>query len=274
MLFLWVFATVFTVGCGKSQDAGEIIAKVGNETVTVSDFNERISHLPPRYQEAIKKRKNEFLQEIINDMLLHQEAVRRGLDKDKDVQKIIEAAKVKIVIARYLKDNVDDTIVLTNEEIETVYRTNASAYMTPEMIRASHILVPSRERAEAIKNELETGVPFDELARAKSIDPTAQDGGDIGYFPKGQLMPEFEEACAVLEVGEVSGPVKTKLGYHLIKITDRKEPQLRPLDEVRKDIISEQYKRKRREKFNSLLKRLNDKTEIVINEEALEKAGN
>ncbi|MBU0571561.1 MAG: peptidylprolyl isomerase [Candidatus Omnitrophica bacterium] len=261
------------VGCSRTPGREETIARIGDDVITVTEFNDRIAHLPVRYQEVIKKRKKDFLQEIINDTLLYQEAVRNGLDKDEDVQKVIGAATVKILIARYLKDNVDDTIKVTEEDIITEYNANKDAYMMPETLRASHILLPSKERAEGIREELDLGASFDELARAKSIDPTAQTGGDIGYFPKGQLMPEFENACNVLEVGEISGPVKSKLGYHIIMLTDRKEPVLMPIDRVRDKIASDLYRGDRRQKFNLLLKRLNDETEIEINEDILEKAG-
>ncbi len=260
-------------GCGRPKDKGVVLARIGDMKITVSDFNERISNLPTRYQNVIKKRKKEFLQEIINDMLLYQEAVRQGLQKDKDVVKVIEEARKKILIARLLKDRIDDTIAISEDEIAGEYTTNKGKYMMPEVMRVSHILLRTRTEAVEVMAELEKGASFEETARAKSVDPTAQNGGDIGYFPRGQLIPAFENACAKLQVNGTVGPVRTELGYHIIKLTDRKEPALRPLETVRDRIKSALYTAKRRQMFNLLIDRVTEETEIEIDEEALEEAG-
>jgi peptidyl-prolyl cis-trans isomerase C len=258
----------FSSGCGRSSDA-EVLARVGSYKITVGSFNDRIAHLPERYQKVVEKRKKEFLEEVINDTLLYQEALRKGLEKDDDTVKVIEEAKKKILIARLLKDEVDDKLDITQEEVLEVYNGNKEDYMTPEIMRVSHILVQSNEDAEKVLKELERGKDFEDLARAKSVDPTAQRGGDIGYFPRGQLMPEFEDACVKLEVGETSGVVKTKLGYHIIKLTDRRAPQLKPLERVEESIRSKLRTLKRQKIFNALLGGLRKKTKIEINEKAL-----
>jgi len=257
-------------GCGKTpEDKGVVLASIGDSTITLSDFNDRIANLPDRYRDVVKKRKDEFLQELVNDTLLYQEALRKNLHKDGEVQEMIEEAKRKIIVTRLLKDEVDDRIEITDEEVREFYDKNSERYKTPEIMRVSHILLLSREDAEGVVEELSQGASFEDLARAKSVDPTAQRAGDIGYFPKGQLMPDFEEACAGLEVGEVSGIVKTKLGYHVIKLTDRKEPEQVPIEKVDEDIRSRISAIKRQEAFNGLLDRLRDGTAIEVNEELL-----
>jgi peptidyl-prolyl cis-trans isomerase C len=117
---------------------------------------------------------------------------------------------------------------------------------------------------------LQNGADFEVVARAKSVDPTAQQGGDIGYFPKGQLMPEFERACAELEIGETSGLVQTKLGYHIIKLTDRREPRLKPVAEVKETIENELRASERRRMYDAMLEDLRSEAEIVIYEEKLD----
>jgi len=263
---------LLTSGCGRSRGK-ETLALIGNTKITVSDFDERISNLPERYQAVVKKRKNEFLQKIINDTVLYQEAVREGLHKDKDVQKVIEEAKKKILIARLLKDRLDDSIEITDEEIIADYSQNRERYMTPEIMRVSHILVPTREEAENVLKQLDKGKSFEDMAKAKSVDPTAQRGGDIGYFPKGQLMPEFEAACTQLQIDQVSGVVETKLGYHIIKLTDRRPPVQPPLNEVKEKIKSRLHNIERQKLFNDLLKNLHEKTKIKVNEEVLKAGG-
>ncbi|MBD3380478.1 MAG: hypothetical protein GF408_08480 [Candidatus Omnitrophica bacterium] len=256
-------------GCGGKDPGDEVIASVGNTRITVNDFNERVSNLPPRYQRIAKARKGQFLQELITDILLYNAALEKGVDKDREVRKMVEEAKKKILIARLLKDEVNEAVTITDEEVEEYYLSNPVRYMTPEILRASHILLLNKDDAEEAVRALDAGVPFEEVARAKSVDPTAQNGGDIGYFPRGQLMPEFEKACAGLEVGQVSGIVRTSLGYHIIKLTDRRDPVLRPLEQVEDSIRARIAARKRSEAFSSLLAELKRDTEVKINEEAL-----
>jgi len=263
-------ACVFIVaGCGRASEEKTVLASIGSQKVTLADFNERISNLPPEYQDIVKKRKQEYLQDIINDTLLYQEAIRNNTQKNKEVVRVIEEAKKKIIVARFLKDEVDDTIEITEEDVEEFYDNNKDRYMTPEMMRVSHILVQSSVEANDIREQLKKGANFEDLARAKSVDPSAQDGGDIGYFPKGQLMPAFDNACAQLDIGETSDVVKTKLGYHIIKLTDRKPPQPRPLQDVAKLVRAQLYTLERQNKFNELLGRLRAGTRVEINEEIL-----
>jgi len=256
-------------GCGESKNP--VLASIGRTKITLNDFQERINNLPKRYQIIIRNRSNDYLQELINDTLLYNEALKKGLDKDKDAVKVIEEAKRKILIARLLKDEVDDAIKITDEDIAEYYEANSVKYMSPEIMRVSHILVPKKAEAEAILERLNKGENFDDLARAKSVDPTAQRAGDIGYFPKGQLIPEFEYACSQLEIGEVSGIVRTKLGYHIIMLTDRKMPQQIPLEKVKEKVKAEIRAEKRQKLFNDLLTRLRKEAKININEEALVK---
>jgi peptidyl-prolyl cis-trans isomerase C len=259
-----------TIGCGKIDKEGPVLASIGNSKITAGSVNKRISNLPVHYQRIIRRRKKEFLEELINDTLLYQEAVNKGLHKDADVQEVIEEARKKILIARLLKEEVEDKINITEEDVVVFYGENKSDYMTPEIMRVSHILVQSPEAADSILGRLDKGENFEDLAKAKSVDPTAQRGGDIGYFPRGQLMTEFENACVRLDVGETSGVVKTKLGYHIIKLTDRRVPQQKPVEDVSEDISLRLRTIKKQRLFNELLERLHKETDIVINEEALD----
>ncbi|MBF0217046.1 MAG: peptidylprolyl isomerase [Candidatus Omnitrophica bacterium] len=269
-----VFCLLIQVsGCAKKPPERDIIARIGKDIVTVEDFNDRVRHLPESYRELALKKKDKFVQGIVNDTLLFREALKKGLDRDKDVLKTIEAAKVKILIARYLNDNVEDAIQIGEDEILKEYEDNKKLYMTPEVLRVSNILVGTRHEAEEILAELTRGASFEELARNKSMDPTAQSGGDIGYFPVGQLIPEFENACKSLQLDEISGIVRTKLGYHIVKLTDRKSPIEKPLDEVKENIRTSLSKKHKQVKFNDLLKQLRENAGIKINEEALAKAG-
>lgn len=115
---------------------------------------------------------------------------------------------------------VDETIVIEDKDIEEFHITNKENFI---QIKARHILVEKEEEALAIIEDLKSGADFAELAIAKSTGPSGPDGGDLGYFNKGQMVPEFEEAAFSLEPGQISGVVKTSFGYHVIKVEDKKD---------------------------------------------------
>jgi peptidyl-prolyl cis-trans isomerase C len=265
-----LFLCVTLTGCGRpSGDDEVVLVSIGQTKITVGELNERMSNLPERYREIVQRRKAEYVQELINDTLLYREALRQGIQKDKEVKRVLEEARKKILVAKLISNETEPAAEITEEQINAFYEENSARYMTPEIMRVSHILVATRQEADAVALEIANGAKFDEIARARSVDPTAQRGGDIGYFPKGQLMPEFENACAALEVGEVSDPFRTSLGYHVVMLTDRRAPQQRPIDQAREDIIERIRGIERQKAFDELLARLKKKTKIKINESAM-----
>ena len=90
-------------------------------------------------------------------------------------------------------------------------------------VKASHLLVKTEDEAKKLKSEIDNGKDFAELAKRVSLCPSGRNGGDLGYFTKGQMVKEFEDACFSMNVGDVSNPIKTQFGYHLIKLTDKKD---------------------------------------------------
>ena len=174
------------------------------------------------------------------------------------------------MIARLLKEQVGDKVTVNEEEIVTYYNENNEQFTAPETLRASHILVKTENEAKDILAELANGRNFEDLAKARSMDTSAKIGGDIGFFTRQQLVPEFEEASFKLQAGEISGIVKTKFGYHIIKLTERKEPHVKELTEVR-DAIEQSYKRhKGKQRFTEFVEDLKEKSKITINTDLLE----
>ncbi len=270
LVVLVAVVLIFSVsGCGEKKDDPEILAEIGNIRITVDDFEERISNLPARYRRVVNNRRDEYLQDFINDKLLYRAARGAGVHDKEEVRKLIAQARKKIIISRFLKDEVEDRIDISEEEVAAYYENNASEFLSPAIMRLSHILVQSREEAQDLLKQLDDGYEFESLARAKSVDPSAQRGGDVGFFPQGQLMPEFERAINSLEVGEMSGVVETNLGYHIIKLTGREEPKPVPLAQVEERIRKRLYQQEKQYLFNKLLNDLRESVTIKINEEAL-----
>ncbi|MDF0726903.1 peptidylprolyl isomerase [Cytobacillus sp. S13-E01] len=127
-------------------------------------------------------------------------------------------------------------IEVTEEEIQAKY--DELKNKKPE-IKASHILVADEATAKEVQGKLESGESFEDLAKEYGTDGTATQGGDLGYFGEGQMIPEFEKAAYALEIGEISDIVKTEFGFHIIKLTDKKATEVKPLDEMREEIESD-----------------------------------
>jgi peptidyl-prolyl cis-trans isomerase C len=265
-----IAVTALNSGCGNRGDKKVLATINKKDKITLGEFNEIIAKLPGRYQEIVTKNKRQFLDELIVDRLLYNEGMQKKLDKEEDVRKLFNEAKRKIVMARLLKDEVEDRVAVDTEEIEDYYAANEKKFITPETLRASHILVKTEEEADNILVDLSNGRNFEDLARARSVDPTSERGGDIGYFTRNQLVPGFEEVCFGMQAGEISGVVKTKFGYHIIKLTERKPPRVKELAEVRDTIEQSLERLEKKMLFNEFVTRLKERSQISVNKDLLE----
>jgi len=264
------FIVFSLAGCAKKADK-KVLARIDKEyTITLADFNNRIEQLPPRYKELVTNNKKKFLEELIIDTLLYNEAISERMDRDPEVKRLIEEARRKIIIAKLLKDKVEDKALVTEDEIKEYYDANPEKFTMLEKLRASHILVKTEPEARDILVELSNGRNFEDLARSRSVDPTAKTGGDIGYFTKNQLVPEVEEVCFDMKVGETSGIVRTKFGYHVLKLTERQEPRIKELSEVHDGIEQLLLRLKKKMIFNEFVESLRGKSQITINNDLLD----
>ena len=256
-------------GCAKSAD-DKVIAHVGNKVISLREVNDRIAKLPAYYKTTVSRNKKRFLDDLIVEEMFYEEAVRDGLYRDRETQDVIKEARKKIIIARLIKKEVEDKIKIGEGEIKAYYEEHKDEFKAPPMWRASHILVATQQEADEVLNGVNAlGWNFEEIAKARSQDATASRGGDIGFFRKGQLVPEFEEACLKMNAGDPCQIVKTQFGYHVIKLTDTRPARTEEYDQV-KGAIEDHLKRlKRKDLFNKLIDDLKDKYKVRIDESVL-----
>ncbi|MDA8137699.1 MAG: peptidyl-prolyl cis-trans isomerase [Desulfobacteraceae bacterium] len=155
------------------------------------------------------------------------------------------------MIREFIGKEIVPKVNITEKEAKEYYDKNTKQYLRPEEVKAQHILIKTEKgdseekKAEArkklteLKKQIDAGADFGELAKANSQCPSAPNGGDLGYFSKGRMVPEFEKAAFALKTNEVSGIVETQFGYHLIKVTDHKAPEQQKFDEVKSRIMNE-----------------------------------
>lgn len=256
-------------GCGRKTDSDKLLASVSEKEITLKDFEGRFSKLPSYYQDIVQKNRKRFLDDMIVEMIFYEEARRKRLDEDKEVKDVINEARKKILVAKLIKNEVEDKVKVKDGEALKFYEAHKEDFKSPELWRASHILVATEKDAKDVLAELAKGADFGELAKARSTDATASRFGDIGYFKEGQLVPEFEKACLKLGVGETSGIVQTQFGYHVIRLTDKKVSQAEPFDKVKDFIEGELKKKKRSELFDKLVMNLKEKYKVKIEEDVL-----
>ncbi|WP_299899883.1 peptidylprolyl isomerase [uncultured Ruegeria sp.] len=212
-------------------DASTIVARVNGDEITLGHVIATVASLPAQYQQAEDDVLFDFvLEQLIQQQLLGQQ--QEGLNKQNALTLDNEKRSLQAVqtVAALTND------VVTDEAIQAAYDARFNEFAGEDEFDASHILVETEEEAKALKAQLDDGADFAELARENSTGPSGPNGGALGWFGKGQMVPEFEEAVIALEKGQVSEPVQTQFGWHLVKLNDKRKTEAPELDAVRDEL--------------------------------------
>ena len=230
-------------GCGTREQV-KVVARVGDREVTVDDLDQQwkqASRLRIMGVSELDRRK-ELVSKLIDDQVVILEAYKEGLDNAVNQDSGLAAQKDRILLNALYQTEIVEKSKPTESELREEYD------RTREEIHAAHILVETEAEAEEVHKALKGGADFAELAREKSIDPSAQtNGGDLGFFTWGKMVPEFQEAAFSLKDGEISRPVKTSYGWHIIKVLERR-PKEQPAFEESKSMIQNKVEGEKREK--------------------------
>lgn len=227
-----LISILMLAACGQ-KNSSATVATATDSTIKKSDFEKQL--------------KDRYGKDMLYEMMAQDVITKKYKVSDDDVDKEVQKAKKQygdqftaVLENNRLKDEADfknqiKFKLAMNEAIKkSVTEKDVKDHYKPE-IKASHILVSDENEAKEIKKKLEAGASFEELAKQESQDLLSKDkGGDLGYFNSGRMAPEFETAAYKLKVGQISNPVKSPNGYHIIKLTDKKD--LKPYDEVKDSI--------------------------------------
>lgn len=218
-----------------------IRAKVGDITISDIDVQNFINLLPIEQQGQLNNEEGfkKITEELINQELLFLDALDNKYDEDEKYLEEVDRLK-KNVLKQFALAKIFSSVKLDDKDLMEYYDSHIEHFDTPMAINASHILVDSEEKALEIKEQIEKGEDFAKLAKELSTCPSSSVGGDLGTFSPGQMVPEFDEVAQKIEIGKISDPVKTKFGYHLILVSDRKEPSRLSFEEC-KDELSRQF---------------------------------
>ena len=234
-----LFASVAMAAClaapvyADGHASGEtVLATVNGEDITLGHVIAMLQMLPAEYQQL----PDEVLFDGMLEQLVQQQVLADAADDDisRQVELGLENERRAFLAAMYM-----DEVALTElpeEEVQAAYDEQYGSVEPERELNAAHILVETEEEALALIEELGEGAEFAELAMEHSTGPSGPNGGALGWFTAGMMVPEFEEAVFALEVGEVSPPVQTQFGWHIILLNETREQPAPALDDVRAEL--------------------------------------
>ena len=275
VLILVCLALLF-FGCSKKDD-GKVLVTIDGDTVTLEEFNKELDRIPANMKMLVltESGKRSFLDRYVIKRLLLREAKKENIEKEKDFEDRLIEIREQLLIESLLKKKVTMNINTTEDELKKYYEANKDKFKKSLEIETRQIVVRTDKEAKEIKARLDKGEDFAELARTYSIDPNAKTtGGAIGYHGKGSLLPEYEAvAFKLTKAGQISQPVKTQLGYHIIQLTGVKEAGYTPFEEVKEFIKQRIVQERQNEVLEKYVTELKKGAKITVSEELLKEEG-
>lgn len=247
-----------------------ILAKIDETEITRQQMISIMRSLPQQQAQevATEEGRKRLLEEMVAGELLYMDAVANKFDQEEEFLKNLEEAK-KGLLQRYAIQRLLGNVQATSEEIAAFYEENKASFASGATVSARHILVADEDTAFQVKDEIKNGLDFSEAAAKYSTCPSKGDGGNLGSFGRGQMVPEFEEAAFSLPIGELSDLVKTQFGYHLIMVDEKSESGVKSLDEVAGQINQMIAQQKQAKVYDEKISTLKAQHNVELNLEAL-----
>ncbi|MCX5697941.1 MAG: peptidyl-prolyl cis-trans isomerase [Candidatus Omnitrophica bacterium] len=266
-------------GLGRTSPAistkGTVIAKINNMPITLEDlneevnaFNEAVGQNRPEAKITTKEQKVTYLKnELVRRMLLYQDALNKGLDRNEDVVKVMDKTKMDLLVVELVRQEAQK-IDVSSKEIEDYYNTYKEQLKEPEERQLREIMLSTEQEAKDVMVQLLQGADFATVAKASSKAPSAKDGGDLGFITKGKKSPQFDAAAFsdTLEVGKMSGVFKGPDGYYIVKLEAKRGGKQRSLSDMWDDIKKGLTFLKQQQKIEDLIGKLSRESKIEINE--------
>ena len=213
----------------------KVVATVNGYDITASEIQLAADDILPQLGEVPANLRFPFVVEYLMERhLLAQAAVKEGIADSEEYKRRLSFYQAKALRDAYFTSKLKPSV--TEEALKKSYDEQAAKVEAEERARARHILVASEEEAKTVSDRLAKGEDFEALAKELSKDGSKEQGGDLGYFTAGEMVPAFSEATFALKVGEVSKPVQTEFGWHVIKLEDRKVGGAQPYEDVKEAI--------------------------------------
>jgi len=241
LVMVWVISLSLSMGCFDQvlSTDDEILAKVGNEVITRLDFEKRLNSFPYAAQQELKdfEKKKQLLDIMIKARLLVTEGGNKGLTEKPDIKAGLRMIRDDYITQEFVRAYIENKVEVSEEEVQNYYNTSPEI-REQEYLKVSQIVVEKEEEAKEILERLKKGEHFKKLAKERSIDPASKAmAGELDWFEKGKKEKEIEDALAKLEKEGISDIVKTKGGYYIFKLDERRIVPKSPYLKIKDDII-------------------------------------
>ncbi len=239
------------------------IVKIGNDNIKNSEVLEIWKGLfpggaAPDFNSFDENIRQNVLRGLVSERLIYQEALKAGYDKNDEVKKRLATLQKQVIMQAFMDEKAKELV--TDDQLKAAYDEKAANTKGQEEVKARHILVATPEEAQSIADQLKKGADFDKLAKDKSTDKgSGANGGELGWFTKEKMVPEFADAAYKLKKGETSSPVKSPFGYHIIQVEDRRPIQIASFDDLKESLKSEVANKMVQKYLEGMLKSANIK---------------
>ncbi len=213
-----------------------VVATIGDLTITEADLAFAAEDLQQELQQVPAEERRAFLVTVLIDMKVMAKAAKEAGMADTDLfKRRLTYLEERTLRRDYFTQKIAASV--TEESIKAAYDEYVKDFKPVEEVHARHILVATEEEAKAVKAELDGGKPFEVLAMEKTTDPSGkQNGGDLGFFSKGMMVPEFEAVAFTLEPGKISDPVQSQFGWHIIKLEEKRMSAPPPIEQLEQQL--------------------------------------
>jgi len=296
-------------GCAsKVKEAEKVLAKINGAVITLAEFEEEFSSARSGYgssypadRETLLKLKGVYLNQMIEEKLILSEAKRLGIkvgaeevdaaisevkkdySDEKTFKKIFineyinfdewkKKVRTKLLIEKVVSHSVLSRIDISEEEIEAYYNARAEDFKRDEQVRARQILLREEKDAVEARERIRAGEDFADVAREVSLSPDARDGGDLGFFSRGVMPAEFDEAVFPLKEGTLSEVVRSPYGFHIFLVEEKTKAKDLSLDEVRGEITEILRRRQMEKLYIKFIVDIKKKAEIEIDQQLLKRS--
>lgn len=240
----------------------KVLTTIGELKITEKDLEYMKRNMDRRLLAQFSGEKGEYylLQELVNQKLMAMDAKGTDLLESEEFKFEFESMKDNF-ISQYAINTLLENVEVTEEEVKKYYEENEDKFREGQRVKASHILVDNLDKANELYENIKNGDDFADVARKYSTCPSSRNGGDLGFFGRGQMVKEFEEKSFSMNVGDISEPVKTQFGYHLIHLTDKDSKK--EFEDIKEELMQTLLAQKQQEayvnKINELRKKYNVK---------------
>jgi peptidyl-prolyl cis-trans isomerase C len=252
----------------KEDKSQVVVAEINGRKITLADLEERLALAPPAVRLRIRQNKTQYLDGLVQSELLYQEAVRRKLEANPEVERRINLAKRRILIEEFVRQEINRPLDVPEKDLRAFFEANRDRFRRKEVVTLSHVVLKTEKEAWEAAAEVRRGVPFAQVARTRSIFEATRDvGGVMGTAARGELDKKIEEVAFKLPIGQVSDPIQTSIGWQIIRVSERLAGTDAKFEDVKEDVRQIYGEVRQRATYQRMIEDLKKKGSVSVHPE-------